>query len=83
MEPTRLGVIGLGLIWERVHQPNLENLKEVFAPVAFCDISEDRRTAIAGHFPQANVVSDYQDLLKMPEVEAVLIMRIIQINNTQ
>jgi len=80
MNSTRLGVIGLGLIWERVHQPNLENLKDVFEPVAFCDISEDRRTTIADHFPQASVVSDYQDLLNLPDVEVVLILTPIALN---
>jgi predicted dehydrogenase len=82
MKPTGLGVIGLGLIWERVHQPNLEKLKTVFEPIAFCDVSEQRRAAVSGQFPQANVVSDYQDLLKMPEVEVVLILTPIALNET-
>lgn len=80
MKPTRLGVVGLGLIWERVHQPNLENLKDVFEATAFCDVDEQRRAAIAPKFPKAYVLSDYQDLLKLSEIEAVLILTPISLN---
>ena len=29
MKPVQLGVIGLGLIWEWVHQPNLVDIHDV------------------------------------------------------
>jgi predicted dehydrogenase len=80
MEPIRLGVIGLGLIWLRVHKPILESLKEVIEPIAFCDISEQRRAAAVQEFPGAAVLSDYQSLLKLPEVQAVLILTPIPLN---
>jgi predicted dehydrogenase len=76
----RLGIIGLGLIWIRVHRPILETMKDLFEPVAFCDISQERRVAIAQDFPGAAVLSDYQSLLKLPEVEAVLILTPIPLN---
>jgi predicted dehydrogenase len=82
MRPTQLGVIGLGLIWERVHQPNLENLSDVFEPIAFCDVDQQRRTTIAAQFPQAQVVSDYRELLGLAEVEAVLILTPIALNES-
>lgn len=80
MRPTRLGVVGLGLIWSRVHQPHLARLQAVFEPIAFCDVSAERRDTIAAEFPQAHVFSDYHDLLKLPEVEAVLILTPIALN---
>ncbi len=82
MRPTRLGVVGMGLIWSRVHQPHLAHLQEVFELVAFCDVSADRRAAIAADFPQARIVSDYHDLLGMPDVEAVLVLTPIALNET-
>jgi scyllo-inositol 2-dehydrogenase (NADP+) len=82
MNPTRLGVVGLGLIWERVHQPNLENLKDVFEAIAFCDVDEQRRAAIADKFPEAYVLSNYQDLLKLSQVDAVLILTPISLNES-
>ena len=82
MRPTRLGVVGMGLIWSRVHQPHLARLQDVFELVAFCDVSTDRRAAIAADFPQARVMSDYHELLAMPEVEAVLVLTPIALNET-
>jgi predicted dehydrogenase len=82
MRPTRLGVVGTGLIWSRVHQPHLARLREVFEPVAFCDVSAERRAAIAVDFPQARLVSDYHELLAMPEVEAVLVLTPIALTET-
>lgn len=80
MNPVRLGVIGLGLIWLRTHKPTLEGVKEAFQPVAFCDLSEARRAAVAAEFPGAQVVSDYQSLLDLPEVETVLVLTPIALN---
>lgn len=82
MRPTRLGVVGMGLIWSRVHQPHLAKLQHVFELVAFCDVSAERRSAIATDFPQAQVVSDYHELLALPEVEAVLVLTPIALNET-
>lgn len=72
----------MGLIWSRVHQPHLAGLRDVFEPVAFCDVSAERRAAIAAEFPQARVTSDYHELLSMPEVEAVLVLTPIALNET-
>lgn len=82
MEPIKLGVIGLGLIWIRAHKPILSTLKEVFEPIAFCDVSEQRRAETAREFPDAKVLPDYQSLLKLPEVEAVLVLTPIGPNAT-
>src|SRR5690349_11837793 len=80
MPPTRLGVIGAGLIWLRAHRPILETMGDAFAPVAFCEASEERRAALAQEFPDARVLSDYHDLLALPEVEAVLVLTPIALN---
>jgi predicted dehydrogenase len=80
MPPIRLGVIGAGLIWIRTHKPILETMTDAFAPVAFCDLSEERRAAIAQEFPDARVLSDYPSLLELAEVEAVLVLTPIALN---
>ncbi|MEO6060880.1 MAG: Gfo/Idh/MocA family oxidoreductase [Thermoflexales bacterium] len=82
MRPIRLGVIGTGLIWSRVHQPQLANLQGVFEPVAFADVSAERRAALAGEYPQAVVLSDYRELLGRPDVAAVLVLTPIALNET-
>lgn len=80
MVPLRLGVIGLGLIWLRVHKPILQNLSQVFELVAFCDTNEERRQAAAQEFPGAVILSDHQALLNMPEVDIVLILTPLALN---
>ncbi len=80
MPPIRLGVIGAGLVWMRKHQPMLATLTDAFAPVAFCEVHEERRTAIAEEFPDAHVSSDYHRLLERAEVEAVLVLTPLALN---
>jgi predicted dehydrogenase len=80
MQPIRLGVIGAGLIWLRRHQPTLATLQDAFTPVAFADPSEQRRKQAAEAFPNAAIVSDYNDLLALPQVDAVLILTPIVLN---
>lgn len=80
MQPIRLGVIGAGLIWLRRHQPTLATLQDAFIPVAFADPSEQRRKQAAEAFPSAAIVSNYQELLALPQVDAVLIMTPIVLN---
>jgi len=80
MPPIRLGVIGTGLIWIRTHKPILQTIADAFAPVAFCDVREERRAAIAQEFPDAHVSSDYHSVLERAEVEAVLVLTPIALN---
>jgi predicted dehydrogenase len=80
MRPIRLGVIGLGLIWMRTHKPILDTLRDSFEPIAFCDVSEQRRATIAQEFPGALVSDDYQRVLDHPEVEAALVLSPIALN---
>ncbi len=80
MLPIRLGVIGAGLIWMRRHQHTLATLQDVFSPVAFADPSEERRTQAAVSFPDAVIVQEYQELLALPDVDAVLVLTPITLN---
>lgn len=80
MPPTRLGVIGAGLIWLRTHKPILQTMADTFEPVAFCDVSAERRAAVAHEFPAARVLSDHHELLALPDVEAVLVLTPIALN---
>ena len=80
MQPIRLGVIGMGLIWIRAHKPLLATLTDTFVPVAFADMSAERRAAAAEEFPDAQVFSDYRELLALPEVDAVLVLTPIALN---
>jgi predicted dehydrogenase len=80
MKAVRLGVVGLGLIWVRTHREKLATLRDVFEPVAFCDVSEARRAEAALAYPGAPIFSDYRELLALDEVEAVLVLTPIALN---
>jgi scyllo-inositol 2-dehydrogenase (NADP+) len=80
MPPVRLGVIGAGLIWIRTHKPILATMADAFVPVAFCDVSEERRASIAQEYPDAQVFSDYHSVLALDDVEAVLVLTPIALN---
>lgn len=80
MKPTPIGVIGLGLIWLRVHKPALEKLQNVFNPVALCDVSAERRATAAADFPHARVLESHEELLQLPEIETVLVLTPIALN---
>ncbi len=80
MHPIRLGVIGLGLIWQRVHQPILATHQTIIRPIALCDVAEERRDAATLKFPNAQILADYRQLLHLPEVDAVLVLTPITFN---
>jgi predicted dehydrogenase len=80
MQPIRLAVIGAGLIWIRTHQPILETMQDAFVPVAFCDLSEQRRAALRDEHPDAPVLDDYHKLLALSEVDAALVLTPIASN---
>ncbi|MEZ4707326.1 MAG: Gfo/Idh/MocA family oxidoreductase [Caldilineaceae bacterium] len=80
MKPIQLGVIGLGLIWQRAHQPVLAELPELIQPVAFCDLSEARRAATREQYPNAPVVDSADALLAQDGLDAVLVLTPIALN---
>lgn len=80
MGATKLGVIGLGLIWEKEHEPLLREMDEAFELVAFCDTDESRRAEIERTYGDAPFVTDYHELLTMDAVEAVLVLTPIDLN---
>lgn len=80
MQPIHLGVIGLGLIWLRAHKPILLNHLAAITPVALCDLSAERQSAAAADFPNAKILADYQELLALPDIDAVLVLTPIAFN---
>lgn len=74
MPSIRLGVIGLGLIWLRVHKPTLATFPKAITPIALCDTTAERRAAAAADFPTASILTDYRALLQLPEIDTVLVL---------
>lgn len=79
MQEIRLGVIGLGLIWQRAHKPTLAT-QDAITPVALCDTSPERQATAANDFPTAQLFSDYRSLLEVEAVNTVLVLTPIAYN---
>ncbi|MDF2540782.1 MAG: oxidoreductase [Herbinix sp.] len=68
----KIGIIGCGGIANGKHMPSLSKLKDV-EMVAFCDIIPEKAEHAKEKFgtPDAKVYTDYQELLKDPEIDVV------------
>ncbi|MCL1844229.1 MAG: Gfo/Idh/MocA family oxidoreductase [Defluviitaleaceae bacterium] len=73
MERIKLGIIGLGLAWERLHAPALNKLKDRYEIVAVCDtdITKARNAASTLGLPEDAVYNDYNKMLARTDIEAV------------
>jgi predicted dehydrogenase len=76
MSKIRLGVIGAGMAWERLHLPALERLGDKFKVVAVCDrdLGRAKRAADRLGLPSNRVYGEYNEMLSAPEIEAVNLM---------
>ena len=73
--PIRLGVVGLGLIAQGVHLPNLETLRDQFTVTHVCDASRERAVSVADRLPGAvRASARFDDVMADPAVDAVLIL---------
>ena len=84
MERLRVGIIGTGMAFERLHYPAYLELKENYQIVALCD--EDRPKAVGwadklGIAPQ-DVYTDYRELAARDDLQVIDIMVPIGLNFT-
>lgn len=72
---VKIGIIGCGGIANGKHLPALSKLKNV-QMVAFCDIIKEKAEAAAKRYgtPDAKVFTDYQELLKLEDIEVVHVL---------
>jgi len=73
MERIKLGIIGLGLAWERLHAPALARLTDRFEIVAVCDQDETKVREVANFLglPDNAAYTDYSQMLERRDIEAV------------
>lgn len=72
----KLGVIGLGMAWERLHYPALLKLTDQYEIAAVCNRTVEKAVNFANSIAlgQENVYSDYREMLKRPDLEAIDVM---------
>lgn len=71
--PTRVGVIGCGLIAQVMHLPHLSELSDQFEIAALCDLSESVATQCRERYGAAAVHTNWEDLLT-EELDAVMVL---------
>jgi len=72
-DAVRLGVIGCGNFTRGVHLPNLSKMKS-FQIKALCSASGTNAASVADRYKVNFVTSDYQEVLKNKEIDAILIV---------
>jgi predicted dehydrogenase len=71
-EPVRLGLVGAGAIAQLAHLPVLAKIKGAQL-VALCDNDGPKASAIAERLGVPDVFTDFEDLLELDQVDAVVI----------
>ncbi|NIR52198.1 Gfo/Idh/MocA family oxidoreductase [candidate division KSB1 bacterium] len=80
MKPIKLGIIGCGIAANHLHWPALQKLRDRFQITAVCNNTRSKGKAFAKSVGGVPYLSDYRELLKRPDVEAVDIALPIYLN---
>ncbi len=70
----RVGVVGAGVIAQVMHLNYLRELADRFEIAALCDISDENAASNAQRYGIAKTFSDWREMLKEPEIDAVFIL---------
>ena len=81
MKPIKLGIIGCGIAATELHWPVLQKLRDKFQITAICNNTEQKAKEFAELVGGVPYVLDYKELLKNPDVEAIIIALPIYLNN--
>ena len=77
MGRLKVGIIGCGLAWERLHYPAFQELADKYELVAVCDrhqeVAEDWGRRL-GLDPARDVFTDYRQMLERPDLQVVDIL---------
>ncbi|HOA41421.1 MAG: Gfo/Idh/MocA family oxidoreductase [Halanaerobiales bacterium] len=73
MKKIRLGVIGTGMAWERLHWPAIQELEDKYEIVALCDQDRNKALDFARklYLPEDKVYDDYTEMLAKEKLDAV------------
>ncbi len=76
MQQLKMGIIGAGLAWERLHFPAYDRLKDRYTITAICDtdIKKAQKACDMVHIPHTNAYDAVNKMLHSAEIDAVDIM---------
>jgi len=73
----KVGVIGTGLAWERLHYPAFKELADKYEIAALCDLDRSRAEEWGrrlGLDPEKDVFTDYYAMLERPDLQVIDIL---------
>jgi predicted dehydrogenase len=75
MEKVRMGVIGTGMAWDRLHRPAIQELGDKYEVLALCDRDEGtlQRAAGALGLSPDNTYTHHKEMLKRDDLDVVLV----------
>ena len=82
MHKIRLGIIGTGLAFERLHYPALQELKDHYEIAAVCDRNPEKLEKWRNRLglEPADTYTDFREMLNRPDIDAVDILVPIEAN---
>jgi len=82
MSKIKLGLIGVGLAWEKLHYPAIKRLNDKFEITAVCDCDYNKAKAAANEFnlSEDSIYKDYMSMLSNADMEAIDLMVPISAN---
>src|SRR5690606_20851452 len=82
MKKIRLGVIGTGMAWERLHYPAISELGDKYEIAALCNrtFKDAENFAKKINLDIKNVYDNLDEMLKRPDIDAVDILVPIEYN---
>lgn len=84
MEKLRVGIIGTGMAFEKLHYPAFQELEDKYQIVALCDEDQEKALKWANKLglSSKDVYTDYRELVKRDDLEVIDIMVPIGLNFT-
>ena len=72
IESVKIGIAGVGAISQVAYLPILSAIEGLY-PYAICDNDIVKAKAVANKYNVSQIYDDYEDLIRNPELDAVII----------
>ncbi|MDX9873008.1 MAG: Gfo/Idh/MocA family oxidoreductase, partial [Clostridia bacterium] len=83
MRKLNVGIIGVGMAFERLHYPAFQQLSDRYKIVALCDTDREKALKWAGLLqltPIKDTYTDWQEMLTRDDLDVIDIMAPIALN---
>ncbi|MTI80380.1 MAG: Gfo/Idh/MocA family oxidoreductase [Firmicutes bacterium] len=82
MKKLKVGIIGVGMAFEKLHYPAFQKLADRYQITALCDMDEQKTTKWAGKLQinKEKVYTDFHEMLEKEDLDVVDIMVPIELN---